>query len=248
MKLKFGNSVYKKDLSNSVYQQSGANFGLTVNKGMLINNRPDGQTGIQQAAQAKKVVKKAVPVKKAAPAKVVPAKKAAPAKVVAPAPVVVAPAPVPVKKVAKKPEPPKRPVIVKGASEDGVTSSKDFDLKFLFAQRESLLTERIKLVGQANRLESEANAMIADAEMGDVKFDDEGGEGDTMVVEREQDLVLSAAARQTVEEIDAALARMKTGEYGYSVVSVLPIPKERLRAIPWATELVTERAGGLGRR
>jgi hypothetical protein len=59
MKLKFGNSVYKKDLSNSVYQQSGANFGLTVNKGMLINNRPDGQTGIQQAAQAKKVVKKA---------------------------------------------------------------------------------------------------------------------------------------------------------------------------------------------
>jgi hypothetical protein len=59
MKLKFGNSVYKKDLSNSVYQQSGANFGLTVNKGMLINNRPDGQTGIQQAADAKRVVKKA---------------------------------------------------------------------------------------------------------------------------------------------------------------------------------------------
>ena len=105
---------------------------------------------------------------------------------------------------------------MKGPSEDGITSSKDFDLKFLFAQREALQLERIKLVGQANRLENEANAMIADAEMGDVKFDDEGGEGDTMVVEREQDLVLSAAARQTVEEIDAALARMKTGEYGYS--------------------------------
>ena len=203
---------------------------------------------VKKAVPAKKVVKKAVPAKKVAPAKVVPAKKAAPVKVVAPAPVVAAPAPAPAKKVAKKPEPPKRPVIVKGPSEDGVTSSKDFDLKFLFAQREALQTERIKLVGQANRLENEANAMIADAEMGDVKFDDEGGEGDTMVVEREQDLVLSAAARQTVEEIDAALVRMKTGEYGYSVVSVLPIPKERLRAIPWATELVTERAGGLGRR
>ena len=203
---------------------------------------------VKKAAPAKKVVKKAAPAKKVAPAKVVPAKKAAPVKVVAPAPVVAAPAPAPAKKVAKKPEPPKRPVIVKGPSEDGVTSSKDFDLKFLFAQREALQTERIKLVGQANRLENEANAMIADAEMGDVKFDDEGGEGDTMVVEREQDLVLSAAARQTVEEIDAALVRMKTGEYGYSVVSVLPIPKERLRAIPWATELVTERAGGLGRR
>ena len=215
---------------------------------------------VKKAVPAKKVVKKApakktapakkvVPAKKAAPVKkVVPAKKAAPVKVVAPAPVVAAPAPAPVKKVVKKPEPPKRPVIVKGPSEDGITSSKDFDLKFLFAQREALQAERIKLVGQANRLENEANAMIADAEMGDVKFDDEGGEGDTMVVEREQDLVLSAAARQTVEEIDASLARMKTGEYGYSVVSVLPIPKERLRAIPWATELVTERAGGLGRR
>ena len=199
---------------------------------------------VKKSVPAKKVVKKAAPAKKVAPVK-----KAAPAKVVAPTPVVAAaPAPAPAKKIAKKPEPPKRPVIVKGPSEDGITSSKDFDLKFLFAQREALQAERIKLVGQANRLENEANAMIADAEMGDVKFDDEGGEGDTMVVEREQDLVLSAAARQTVEEIDASLARMKTGEYGYSVVSVLPIPKERLRAIPWATELVTERAGGLGRR
>jgi len=59
MKLKFGNSVYKANLENSIYQQKGANFGLTVNGGMLINNRPDGQTGIQQAADAKRVVKKA---------------------------------------------------------------------------------------------------------------------------------------------------------------------------------------------
>lgn len=54
MKLKFGNSVYKKDLSNSIYQQRGANFGLTVNGGMEINNRPDGVTGIQQATAIKK--------------------------------------------------------------------------------------------------------------------------------------------------------------------------------------------------
>ena len=58
MKLKFGNSVYKADLSNSIYQQNGADFGLTVNDGMLINNRPDGQTGIQQAADAKRVVRR----------------------------------------------------------------------------------------------------------------------------------------------------------------------------------------------
>ena len=148
----------------------------------------------------------------------------------------------------KKVEPPKRHVIVKGETKDGITATKDFDMKFLISQRDLLNDERIKLVGQATRLENEANAMIADAEMGDVQFDDEGGEGDTMVVEREQDLTLSAFARQTVEEIDAALARMKVGEYGYSSVSGSPIPRERLKALPWATELVTERAGGLGRR
>lgn len=59
MKLKFQDSIYKKDLSNSIYQQKGANFGLTVNGGMEINNRPDGVTGIRQAADMKKVVKRA---------------------------------------------------------------------------------------------------------------------------------------------------------------------------------------------
>jgi RNA polymerase-binding transcription factor DksA len=145
----------------------------------------------------------------------------------------------------KRPEPPKPFVIVKGAVEDGIVSTKEFDLKFLFAQREALLEERAKLVGQASRLEDEANALIEDAEMGDVQFDDEGGEGDTMVVERERDLTLSAQARQTVLEIDAALVRMQEGVYGYSSVSGQPIPKERLKALPWATELVAERAGGL---
>ena len=60
--------------------------------------------------------------------------------------------------------------------------------------------------------------------MGDVQFDDESGEGDTMVVERERDLALSAQARQTIADIDAALERMATGTYGYSVVSGRPIP------------------------
>jgi RNA polymerase-binding transcription factor DksA len=84
--------------------------------------------------------------------------------------------------------------------------------------------------------------------MGDVQFDEEGGEGDTMVVERERDLVLSAQARHEVEEIDAALERIKSGEYGYSIHSGLPIPRERLKAIPWTQESVQERVGGLARR
>jgi len=51
-----------------------------------------------------------------------------------------------------------------------------------------------------------------------------------------------------VSDIDAALTRIKNGTYGLSVVSGRPIPKERLKAIPWATELVEEKVGGLGSR
>jgi ABC-type uncharacterized transport system ATPase component len=49
------------NLKNSIYQQktSGSFSGLTVNDGMLINNRPDGQTGIAQAAQLRKSMKTA---------------------------------------------------------------------------------------------------------------------------------------------------------------------------------------------
>ncbi len=46
------------NLSNSIYQQKGAGYGLQVNDGMLINNRPDGMTGIAKAAEVKKMIKR----------------------------------------------------------------------------------------------------------------------------------------------------------------------------------------------
>ncbi len=136
----------------------------------------------------------------------------------------------------------------RGTTKDGIAYTKDFDVKFLKAQHDALVAERAALLGQANRLEDEANSLIEDGEMGDVQFDDESGEGDTMVVERERDLALSGQARQTIAEIDAALERMAAGTYGYSTVSGTPIPRERLEAIPWATVLVEEKVGGIGRR
>lgn len=136
----------------------------------------------------------------------------------------------------------------KGTTKDGISYTKDFDAKFLKAQHDLLIAERTALLGQASRLEDEANSLIEDNEMGDVQFDDESGEGDTMVVERERDLALSAQARQTIADIDAALARLAAGTYGYSVASGTPIPRERLEAIPWATVLVEEKVGGIGRR
>ena len=137
---------------------------------------------------------------------------------------------------------------MKGVTKDGIAYTRDFDAKFLAAQRDALLTQKKMLLGQADWLEAEANHLIEEQEMGDVQFDDEGGEGDAMVIERERDLALSAQARQEIVDIDAALARLGTGTYGYSIESGRPIPRERLEGIPWATVLVEEKAGGIGRR
>jgi RNA polymerase-binding transcription factor DksA len=170
-----------------------------------------------------------------------PAKKSPATPVKAPAAKKAAPAPAAAEHADGIPAP-------RGTTKDGIVYTKDFDVKFLKVQHDALISERIALTGQATRLEDEANSLIEDGEMGDVQFDDESGEGDTMVVERERDLALSAQARQTVVEIDAALERMANGTYGYSIVSGAPIPRERLEAIPWATVLVEEKVGGIGRR
>ena len=201
------------------------------------------KVAVKKVAPAKK---KATPVKKVAVKKVA-VKKVAPVKKVVPVvakvviPVVPKKAPKPV--FVKPAVPGKKPV-----TKDGIISNKDFDLAFLRVQRGLLVAERDRLLGRAETLESELEKLIEEAGMGDDQFDEDGGEGDTMAVERERDRVLSDQARQTVEEIDAALVRICTGDYGYSVVSTRPIPRERLEAIPWAIELVEEKVGGIGRR
>ena len=123
-----------------------------------------------------------------------------------------------------------------------------FDKKFLDEQHEMLIEERAKYLRSSQLLKAEADSLMAEREPGDVQFDEESGEGDTLAVERDFDLALSAQARQQVDEIDAALGRLEAGTYGLCRVSGLPIPKERLRAIPWATERVEYKVGGLGRR
>ncbi len=101
---------------------------------------------------------------------------------------------------------------------------------------------------QAETLRAEAESLVADFESGDVQFDEESGEGDTLNVERERDLALSAQALEAVEEIDHALAKFDLGTYGICETSGEPIPEERLEAIPWARQRVEYKVAGLGRR
>jgi RNA polymerase-binding transcription factor DksA len=168
--------------------------------------------------------------KKSAPAKKAPAKAAAKK-----APAAVAAKPAATKSAAKPAAPAKKKL---SATE----------LKFIESQHELLLKERATYLRQADSLKAEADSLAELREPGDVQFDEESGEGDTLAVERERDLALSHQARAAVEEIDHALTKIELGTYGICEVSGQPIPKERLKAIPWARERVEYKVGGFGRR
>jgi hypothetical protein len=48
----------KLRLQDSIYQQKKAGPGLTIEDGMLINNRPNSSTGIQKAVEVKNAIKR----------------------------------------------------------------------------------------------------------------------------------------------------------------------------------------------
>ena len=195
-------------------------------------------------AAAKKAAPKKTAAKKAAakpPAKKAPAKKAPPKKTAAKAA-----SAEPMSEVEKVDE--GKAAAAARLKENQKAAKKAFTAAFLKKQEAELLKEREKYTKSAVTYREEADSLVLDREPGDVQFDEESGEGDTLAVERERDLALSAQAQQAVEEIDAALERMANGVYGICIESDIPIPKERLEAIPWASVRVEVKVGGLGRR
>jgi DnaK suppressor protein len=119
---------------------------------------------------------------------------------------------------------------------------------FLEHQRTLLAAERNNYTRQAEELRAQAEALALEHEPGDVQFDEEGGEGGTANVDRELDLHLSAQAQAAVEEIDAALAKIAEGTYGFCESCGNPVPKARLEALPHARLCVSCKSGGLTAR
>jgi DnaK suppressor protein len=122
------------------------------------------------------------------------------------------------------------------------------DVKFLEEARELLESERAIYQEQATSLRAEADSLALEREPGDVQFDEESGEGGTVTVDRERNLALSGQATLAVEEIDDAAGRIKDKTYGYCERCFQPIPKPRLRALPYARLCVACKSGGLSRR
>jgi DnaK suppressor protein len=211
----------------------------------------NAQAAKKPAKSGGSVIKETTITKKAAPA----AKKAAgPAKKAAkPAPTVTPPAspvdteaqeieaPAPVRSTfTPKPKPP-APVRPK-------TGPYAKDLKFLEEITGLLAEERVIYQEQATSLRAEADSLALEREPGDVQFDEESGEGGTVTVDRERNLALSGQAALAVEEIDYASERVADKTYGYCERCFQPIPKPRLRALPYARLCVACKSGGLSRR
>ena len=154
----------------------------------------------------------------------------------------------PVKKAAA-PAVKKAPVATKAAPAKKVAPKKAAPLdKFLEGQLKALYEERETYTRQATSLRAEADQLAQDRDPGDVQFDEESGQGDTMNVERERDLALSAQALAAVEEIDRAIAKIDDGTYGVCEKCGENIPKERLKALPYAALCVKCKTGGLSAR
>ena len=203
---------------------------------------PAKKAAVKKPTPAKKTAVKAqkAPAKKAAPA----AKKAAPAKK---APVKKAPAKAAAKQLASPPKLPAAAGAGQVAKKAPPKRKGPLD-KFLLGQVEALNEERETYTRQALSLKAEADMLMAEREPGDVQFDEESGEGDTLAVERERDLALSAQAQAAVEEIDLALLKIKDGTYGVCEQCHNTIPKERLRALPYAALCVQCKSAGFTRR
>ena len=142
----------------------------------------------------------------------------------------------------------KKSPVKKKAAAKKVSAKARFSAPWLKKQREALLAERGRYTQHAEFLEAEADQLARDREPGDVQFDEESGEGDSIAVERDRDRQLSAQARLAIQDIDRALERIKKDTYGICVASGLPIPKERLEALPHADMRVEEKATGMSWR
>ena len=183
------------------------------------------------------VKKKAPPAKKAkaaaAPAKAAPAPKKAPQQLP------------PARKV-----PPRKPgsVICPLSGWEVMPAKPNLSERTLKRLRQKLIDERDQQLRHEEELQAEAEELAQERDPGDTQFDEESGEGDTVNVERERDLLLSASARQTVDAIDRALKRMDAGTYGVCVPAGRRLSVERLEAIPYAEECVDCKARAERRR
>jgi DnaK suppressor protein len=110
------------------------------------------------------------------------------------------------------------------------------DPKFIETKRHELTSLRDALRKSAAATELEEDG-VKDASLGQPReFEDDAQKLDTL----EKEGVLVNRSVERLARVERALAKIDAGTYGFSDVSGDPIPKERLNAVPEATNTLRE--------
>ena len=122
------------------------------------------------------------------------------------------------------------------------------DDDFLLHQRRELSARRASYREQVERLSTAAEELAQASEAPDLGDEQGFAEADSLNVERDRVLSLTALARGRIDEVDAALRRLESGTYGACRSCRRPIPTARLEAVPEATRCVQCASGSVLRR
>lgn len=93
---------------------------------------------------------------------------------------------------------------------------------------------RARLIQEWERMTQEYRRDLAAAQAIQEEGTEDFEELAEMEVEREDLFAYSEQDRDRLRLVEEALQRMDAGTYGFCLSSGLPIPLERLRALPWA--------------
>lgn len=99
--------------------------------------------------------------------------------------------------------------------------------------RSALEAERARLAAEISEYEREGHETLSDVS-GENNYRDHMADQGSATFARELDMTLEEQARESLEEIDRALARMDAGTYGTCSRCGAQIPDERLGAMPEA--------------
>jgi RNA polymerase-binding protein DksA len=100
--------------------------------------------------------------------------------------------------------------------------------------RKILLQEKEVLEKQYRDLE-EGNLHASQSEFsGEMPFEEEYAASGTTTFERERDLSLSENVKDILKRVIEAIERIDDGSFGICEICNLPIPEERLQALPYA--------------
>ena len=111
------------------------------------------------------------------------------------------------------------------------------DAKKLATLKKSLTEERGKLAADLADLEQSGHEALSDMS-GENNYRDHMADQGTATFSKELDMSLEENVRDLLRQVDNALARIDSGEYGTCSTCGKPIAAERLQAMPAADQCI----------